>query len=72
LQIVMVVNPQNNRKHAQCLKSMVLSSINIIDAGEKSNFSTAALRQRKLGSHSAYASEGGPPPAPPSSYYKDI
>jgi len=38
---------------------MVLFSINSIDAGEKSNFSTAAQRQRKLGSHSAYASERG-------------
>jgi len=43
---------------------MVLYSINRIDAAEKSNFSTDAQRQWKLGSHSGNASEGGSPPSP--------
>tara|TARA_R110002073_G_scaffold6128_2_gene37062 strand:+ start:400 stop:555 length:156 start_codon:yes stop_codon:yes gene_type:complete len=51
---------------------MVLFSINRIDAGEKSNFSTAAQRQRKLGSQSAHASEGGLIGAPLSLLLKDI
>jgi hypothetical protein len=47
-------------------------SINRIDAAEKSNFSTAAQRQRKLGSHSGYASEGGPFGTPLYLIFKDI
>jgi hypothetical protein len=38
---------------------MVLFSINRIDAGEKSNFSTHAQHRWKLGSQSAYALERG-------------